>query len=134
MSEVILSREILRELEEIGKRAYPNEGCAILLGDTKNPGIKQVKELKNTADKELSKSFFQVNPIEILDIEKEKNAVITGFFHTHPDQRAVLSKEDEDYMIPGIIYVVMSIVKGSFADIRAYVKEPDCGGIREFDI
>ena len=134
MNEVILSREILRQLEDIGKRAYPAEGCAILLGDTKDPGIKQVKELNNIAGKESSRSFFQVNPKEILGIEKDKNAIITGFFHTHPDSRAVLSKEDEDYMIPGLMYVVMSIVGGSFADIRAYVKDPDCAGIREYDI
>ena len=133
MNDVVLSREILRELEEIGKKAYPSEGCAVLLGYSENSGISRVKELNNTAGKETSKSFFQVDPKEILDIEKD-DALISGFFHTHPDSRAALSKEDEEYMIPGLMYVVMSIVKGSFADVRAYVKDPDCDGIREYDI
>ena len=133
MNDAMLSSEVLRELEEIGKKAYPSEGCAVLLSSSENSGISRVKELKNAAGKEASKFFFRVNPKDILDIEKE-DAVISGFFHTHPDSRAVLSKEDEEYMIPGLVYVVMSIVKGSFADVRAYVKDYDCDGIREYDI
>ena len=133
MNKVVLSREILGELIEIGKKTYPSEGCAVLLGSSENSEINKVKELNNSVRKELSNIFFQVDPEEILKIEKE-GVYIAGFFHTHPDNRAVLSREDEEYMIPGLMYIVMSIIKGNFVEVRAYVKDPDCGGIREYDI
>lgn len=136
MSEVRLDRDFFRKMEEIGKKTYPAEGCAVLIGDLENFTIKEVKEIKNLADKEFSNLFFRINPKEILSLENELEGKgeIIGFFHTHPDCRAIISKEDEEYMIPGLLYVVMSIVGGSFADLRAYVKDSDCEGIEEYGI
>jgi proteasome lid subunit RPN8/RPN11 len=47
---------------------------------------------------------------------------IVGVYHSHPDCPAILSKEDEKYMLPGLEYVIMSVQNGEVVDVKSYKK------------
>ena len=47
---------------------------------------------------------------------------IVGIYHSHPDCPAILSKEDEKYMVPGLEYVIMSVQNGEVVDVKSYRK------------
>jgi len=50
---------------------------------------------------------------------------VVGFYHSHPDDRAVPSKYDLDHAWPTYSYVVVSVEKGQAVDLRSWEMEPD---------
>lgn len=54
-------------------------------------------------------------------IENEGYDLI-GFYHSHADAEAILSDEDEENMIPGMVYAILSVFPGKPGQIRAYRK------------
>ena len=92
------------------REAYPLEGCGILLSDGKSGLIEEIKSIENAAA-ELSGLHFAMDPFKLYKIESEAEAegkVIVGFYHSHPDRQAILSEKDKEYMIPQMLYIVVS--------------------------
>ena len=112
------------------RRAYPLESCGLLLKKSEDSypvrnieKIEEVIPMENQAEK--SDIYFQVDPLELYRIEKaaeKKGYDIAGFYHSHPDCAAVPSREDLEHMIPGMIYVIVSIIRNSSGFIEE-VKE-----------
>lgn len=128
---VIIDKSVYKKMEAAAKEAYPNESCAVLLGDLKTLHIKDLKILENNA----KENFFEINPLELYKLEKElKESEIVGFFHTHTNFEAVLSDEDKEYMIPGLVYTVLSLTDVSFRRIRAYRKDTQKEIIKEIEL
>ena len=109
------------------KKAYPNECCGILVGKKSEKGeieITEIREASNLFHGQKS-VHFQINPLFVYHLEQEIEASgleIVGVYHSHPDYPAILSKEDENYMVPGLEYVIMSVQKGEIADVKSYKK------------
>ena len=76
--------------------------------------------------------------LEKLDkIEKEiddETQKIVGIFHTHTYCESILSDEDKNHMIPGMIYVILSLTDTSLNRIRAYKKETENERIMEYGV
>ena len=114
------------------KLEYPSEACGIILkkkddGQEKNTVIlEDAIPMKNRMNKENQRRFFYIDPLQLLKIEKEIEKTdydIAGFYHSHPDCAAVPSDEDLGNMIPGMIYLIVSIEKnadGFLGEIRKY--------------
>ncbi|MCR4849756.1 MAG: M67 family metallopeptidase [Lachnospiraceae bacterium] len=109
--------------------AYPEECCGVLIGDMDELKIDKICSLENSSEQSKRGDRFIIDPGEIINVEKnlEKDTEsIIGIYHSHPDAEAVLSREDEENMIPGMLYIVLSIVDEKCRNIRAYLKtEPD---------
>ena len=45
-----------------------------------------------------------------------------GFYHSHADAEASLSDEDEENMIPGMVYAILPVFQGKPGQIRVYRK------------
>ena len=87
-----------RYIKEYANEHYPHEACGILFGE--DGIITEASGLDNRLSKADSTKHFYMDPTEIFRAEKEarlKGLSILGFFHSHPDAPAVLSKEDEEY-------------------------------------
>lgn len=112
------------------KKAYPSECCGILIGRIHENGtgkeieINEIREAPNQFHGQKS-AHFQINPLFIYHLEQEIEPLgleIVGVYHSHPDCPAILSKEDEKYMVPGLEYVIMSVKNGEVVDVKSYRK------------
>ena len=112
------------------KKAYPSECCGILIGRIHENGtdkeieVIEIREAPNQFHGQKS-AHFQINPLFIYHLEQEIEPLgleIVGVYHSHPDCPAILSKEDEKYMVPGLEYVIMSVKNGEVVDVKSYRK------------
>ncbi len=127
--DVKISPLAINSINEYAKTKYPLETCGILLRDEKSNVITKAKQIANSFDSAGSAKHFYIDPIALY--EEEKKAVkeglnIVGFFHSHPDCAATISGEDSKYMIPGQIYLIISLTKKEVLETKAYIKDgPD---------
>ena len=115
------------QMESAAKKAYPSECCGILVGKRSEKGEIEITEIREAPNQfQGQKSVhFQINPLFVYHLEQEIEASgleIVGVYHSHPDCPAILSKEDEKYMVPGLEYVIMSVKNGEVVDVKSYKK------------
>lgn len=137
MNSIAINGELLEKLEEHAMRAYPEECCGILFKEAENTEesvIAEAAELTNRDSREISGRHFHIGPLELYQYEKayrEKGFEICGFYHSHPDKRALPSAEDEKEMLPGMVYLIISARKEDCPEIRAWKKENLDGKVKE---
>lgn len=77
-----------RQLYGIRSRAYPNEGCALLLGTYSEQGlIAQVMRVAETENIAQSQSSFEIDPEHqycILTAAAKEGLEQVGIYHSHP--------------------------------------------------
>ena len=111
---------------EHAEMEYPNECCGVLLGNKDTSDICEIVPADNTDEYDIRNIHFAMDPLAIYKVERmasERGLVIIGFYHSHVDHPAIPSSEDERYMIPGLLYMIVSVEQGHCADVRAYSKE-----------
>lgn len=126
-----LTEEQLAEMRQHGERDYPFECCGMMLGQFENDGSKTVAEtypISNAREEAAKRNRFLIRPEELMQGEKharEKGLDVVGFYHSHPDDRAVPSKYDLDHAWPTYSYIVISVEKGQAVDLQSWEMEPD---------
>ncbi len=126
-----ISEQHLIDMRQHGERDYPFECCGLMLGRFESNGHKIVAEtypISNAREEEAKRNRFLIRPEELLRGEKyarEKGFDVVGFYHSHPDDRAVPSKYDLDHAWPTYSYIVVSVEKGHAVDLRSWEQEPD---------
>lgn len=131
--EVFIPRGVIDDIYHLGTSAYPNEGCGVLFGNSET--ITELVTLPNL-EKEDSACYFRLDPWSVYQMEREAEKIggeIIGFCHSHADHEAILSLTDTEYMIPGMLSVIVSVCAGIPREIRAYRKS-DEGEIRKLKI
>jgi len=120
----------LTEMRAHGERDYPYECCGLMLGPFAD-GQKQVVEtyaISNAREEAAKRNRFLIRPDELMRGEKyarDKGLDVVGFYHSHPDDRAVPSQYDLEHAWPTYSYIVMSIEKGRAVDLRSWEMESD---------
>ena len=113
-----------------GERDYPFECCGLMLGRFAD-GRKQVVEtypISNAREEEAKRNRFLIRPEELMRGEKyarEKGLEVVGFYHSHPDDRAVPSQYDLEHAWPTYSYIVVSVENGRAVDLRSWEMESD---------
>jgi proteasome lid subunit RPN8/RPN11 len=126
-----LTEEQLAGIRQHGERDYPFECCGLILGRFEGEGRKIVTEtysISNAREEAAKRNRFLIRPEELMRGEKyarEKGLEVVGFYHSHPDERAVPSKYDLEHAWPTYSYIVVSVEKGQAADLRSWEMEPD---------
>jgi proteasome lid subunit RPN8/RPN11 len=137
---LILEQRHSTDMRQHGERDYPFECCGLLLGKFENGGPKIVAEtypISNAREEEAKRNRFLIRPDELMRGEKyarEKGFDVVGFYHSHPDDRAVPSKYDLDHAWPTYSYIVVSVQKGQAVDLRSWEMEPDRSRFNEEEI
>ena len=134
--EIRITKSTISAIKEEAEKSYPDEGCGILFADQSGKVITKIYRMDNTSDPQLKGEYFFIDPLKIYRAEQQAGEMglkLMGFFHTHPDCEAVLSEEDKKYMIPQMLYMVLSVTEGKCRDIRAFERSAetdDVFGIR----
>jgi proteasome lid subunit RPN8/RPN11 len=120
----------LDEMRAHGERDYPFECCGLMLGSYED-GRKRVVEtysISNAREEEAKRNRFLIRPEELMRGEKyarQKGLDVVGFYHSHPDERAVPSQYDLEHAWPTYSYIVVAVEKGHAADLRSWEMESD---------
>jgi len=136
---IFLNHEHLTQMRAHGERDYPFECCGLMLGRFED-GRKQVVEtypISNAREEEAKCNRFLIRPEELMRGEKyarEKALDVVGFYHSHPDDRAVPSKYDLEHAWPTYSYIVMAVEQGRAADLRSWEMETDRSRFNEEEI
>lgn len=120
-----INNTVLEDMYLQAQREYPNECCGILLGNRNTDSISENYPAGNTVGLEQRGIFYQIHPLELYQVEQEASArglEVMGFYHSHPDHPAVLSRKDMESMVPDCVYVILSVIQGKVEDLRAYIK------------
>jgi proteasome lid subunit RPN8/RPN11 len=129
---IIVSNEHLAAMRAHGERDYPYECCGLMLGrfeDDTHKAVVETYAISNAREEEEAKrNRFLIRPEELMRGEKharEKGLDVVGFYHSHPDDRAVPSQYDLEHAWPTYSYIVVAVEKGRAADLQSWEMEPD---------
>src|SRR5437660_6990443 len=137
---ITIDEQHLIVIRQHGERDYPYECCGLLIGRFDGDGRKAVAEtysISNAREEEKKRNRFLITPEELVRGEKyarEKHLEVVGFYHSHPDDRAVPSKYDLDHAWPTYSYIVVAVEKGHAADLRSWEMESDRSRFNEEEI
>ena len=135
-----ISARHISDIRAHSERDYPFECCGLMLGRFETDGRKVVAEvypISNAREEEAKRNRFLIRPQELLRGEKvarEKGLDVVGFYHSHPDDRAVPSQYDLEHAWPTYSYVVVAVEKGHAGDLRSWEMESDRSRFNEEEI
>ena len=92
---------------------------------------------KRAREEEARHNRVLILPRDVLRAERyarEKKLDVVGYYHSHPDDRAVPSQYDLDHALPVWSYIIASVIKGKVADIRSWEMENDRSKFNEEEI
>jgi proteasome lid subunit RPN8/RPN11 len=135
-----LSEQQLAQIRRHGERDYPFECCGLMLGRFEVDGRKiglEIYPISNAREEEAKRNRFLIRPDELMRGEKyarEKGLDVVGFYHSHPDDRAVPSQYDLEHAWPTYSYVVVAVEQGRAIDLRSWEMMPDRSRFNEEEI
>lgn len=126
-----LSAEHLGELHAHLARAYPEEGCGILLGREADGGfvVERWLPLGNRSEETRERRYL-IAPEDVLAAERQARDAgldVIGFVHSHPDHPALPSAFDLEHAWPYYAYLIVSVQRGEVADAKAWRLTSDRG-------
>jgi proteasome lid subunit RPN8/RPN11 len=131
---ITLSAGAFSALEQALEKAYPDEGCGLLIGrwetdsssDDGGRGgnclVEDIAESVNLAND--PQRHFEVDPRLQLKLQKELRAGptrVVGVFHSHPDGAPLPSDTDRARAYdPDLVWLIAAVQVGRLAQINAF--------------
>ena len=137
---ITIDNQQLSEIREHGERDYPFECCGLMLGRfeaNERKSVLEIYPISNAREEAAKRNRFLIRPEELMRGEKyarAKRLDVVGFYHSHPDDRAVPSQYDLEHAWPTYSYVVAAVAKGQATDLRSWEMEPDRSRFNEEEI
>lgn len=105
-------------------RAYPEEGCGVLLGTEGSGRRDVVRAVPLGNQREDSRgNRYVISPEQFLAAERaarRDGLDVLGFFHSHPDHPARPSAFDLEHAWPWYSYLIVSVERGRAGDTTAW--------------
>jgi proteasome lid subunit RPN8/RPN11 len=126
---LVLTAEQVKQIEQEGAAAYPNECCGAMLGKDERDGsgvrriVQRLEKLTNSFSKDEQFHRFSLDPRELMQLEKKTGAEglsVLGFYHSHPDHPARPSETDRKNAWPFYSYVIVAIAKRQAVDMTSW--------------
>jgi len=127
---ILLTQQIVSDIAEHAERDYPYECGGMLIGrfEGDRKTVTETFPLENAREEQERHNRVLILPKDVLRVEKyarAKKLDVVGYYHSHPDDRAVPSQYDLDYALPVWSYVIASVIEGKVADVRSWEMEND---------
>ena len=115
------------EIEADALARYPEEACGVLLGERSGGGdgtalVRTVRVESNAHAGDRGRRFAIASE-RLLAIQREARSAgleVLGYYHSHPEARAVPSERDLDAAWPETSYLILSIGGGGVDEIRSW--------------
>lgn len=122
---LIFQKNSMEEIFSHAQKEYPGECCGILLGRSSSCQriVCKILQTVNTAKDSV---HFQISPSDLVKAEwmaEEEGLEIIGFYHSHPDYEASVSKTDIQHMIAGYSYPIVSVRNGRCVGTKSFRKQ-----------
>jgi proteasome lid subunit RPN8/RPN11 len=113
---IILTDAQLRQIQEDGIRAYPNECCGIMFGRDidRRRIVDRLMPAPNDFESGEQYHRFSISPRLLMQAEQsasEHGDLVLGFYHSHPDHPARPSEYDRQHGWPFYSYIIVAIEK-----------------------
>lgn len=120
----------IEEIKAHGEATYPFECGGMLIGTLNADGSKIVHEtfpLENSSQED-QKNRVLILPKDVLRAERYARSIkleVIGYYHSHPEDKAIPSQYDLDHALPVWSYIITSVISGKAVDVRSWVMEND---------
>ncbi len=122
----LVHRELLRAVT----RAYPREGCGVLVGQAADGERRVTRQVPVENRWDDRRDRYLVDPgtlRRLLEEEERGGPRILGFYHSHPDARAEPSSTDREYAWPWYHYLIVPVARGRPGAGRVWELDPERG-------
>jgi proteasome lid subunit RPN8/RPN11 len=128
---ISISGAVCAAMSEHAQAAYPEECCGVLVG---GDGSLAAVAMQNVAPQRARR--YLMDGREWLKVEREAGhgAGVVGVYHSHCDGEAVPSEFDVATAWPVYVYVIVSVMGGRAAGMRAWRLREDGAGFGEIEI
>lgn len=125
-----ITETVAASITQHAERDYPHECGGMLIGrfDEGKKTVVETFPLENAREEEARHNRVLILPKDVLRAERyarENGLDVVGYYHSHPDDRAVPSQYDLDHALPVWSYVIASVIEGKVVDIRSWEMEND---------
>jgi len=139
-----LSSQQIEAIRKHGESTYPHECCGLLLGEVNNGSktVVEVRATQNVWNAETAQLFtavegsrttnqlsnYTISPQTMLEVQKEvrdRNLVIVGIYHSHPNHPAIASECDRLYAWEQYSYIIVSVVQGKAQEVLSWELDSD---------
>ena len=118
---LVVSNELIEQINSHVEKAYPEEGAGFLIGD--NGEVKEIIALSNAREDEARHNRFLITPEDYLKAELKADSLglsLIGVFHSHPDCPNVPSEYDREWAQPFFSYVITRVDEGKAVSHRSW--------------
>ncbi|MCC6327834.1 MAG: M67 family metallopeptidase [Acidobacteria bacterium] len=127
---IILNEQAIAAITAHAERDYPHECGGMLIGQfsDERKTVIETFPLENAREEDARHDRILILPKDVLRAERyarEKKLDVVGYYHSHPDDKAVPSQYDLDHALPVWSYVIASVIEGKVVDIRSWEMEND---------
>jgi proteasome lid subunit RPN8/RPN11 len=106
------------------EKAFPDECCGFVFGEEMNTERLIVDiQVVNNAKPGDKRRRFEITALDYMKAERyaeEKNLLLLGVYHSHPNHPAIPSEHDRVAAQPFFSYLILSVMEGHFATIRSW--------------
>ena len=118
---LVVSKQLVEEINEHVEDAYPEEGAGFLLGTVGE--VKDILPLSNSREDEARHNRFLFTPEDYLKAELKADSLglsLIGVFHSHPDCPNVPSEYDREWAQPFFSYIITRVDEGRAVSHRSW--------------
>ncbi|MEO8072226.1 MAG: M67 family metallopeptidase [Acidobacteriota bacterium] len=137
---ISISEELIEQIKAHGERTYPHECGGMLIGHfdpEKGKQIVEILPMENAMEESQQHNRVLILPKDVLRAERfarEKELDVVGYYHSHPDDKAVPSQFDLDHALPVWSYIIVSVLQGKAVVARSWQMENDRSKFNEEEI
>jgi len=121
---LLLATDLLVRIGEDLARAYPDEGCGVLLGRVRMDRREVIRAVPAENVWDGRSDRYQIDPEilrELLTAEGDEDDLrVLGFYHSHPDADPEPSSTDRELAWPWYFYVIWPVREGVAGVPRAW--------------
>jgi proteasome lid subunit RPN8/RPN11 len=130
--------DVMRQIEQHGESAYPEEGAGFLIGsDGAARKVEAIFRLENAREQDARRNRYLITAEDMLTAEREaerQGKDIVGVFHSHPDHPDRPSSFDQEWALPWFSYVITTVDTGRAVESRSWKLRDDRTAFEEEQI
>jgi proteasome lid subunit RPN8/RPN11 len=130
----IVASDVIEAIRRHGAETFPYECCGALI--VVDGVIVEALALPNTTSGGAARRF-RIGPDDYRRSEaraRGRGGELAGFYHSHPNEPARPSAYDLEHAWPNLVYVIISVLAGTPADVRAWHLRDDRSGFDEGEL